>query len=122
MHDDSILDAPSEEEIKQQLKDENVKYLRIIGMLLVANIVLTFTVGDLSLTDIWVFYYLFYGLISGTAFLGFLIGLAFANVPYKNLDYNKRYTRASLICVAALYVLQIIGWLVYALLNTTGLI
>lgn len=122
MQDHNILDAPQEDELKQQLKDQNVKYLRISGVLLLVNIVTPFLIIDLdSEVVIWVIYYIAYGLISGVGFLGFLIGLAFAGIPYKGLDYNKRYVRASFLCVIGIYCLLIVGWLIYGVLQLAGI-
>ncbi len=121
MKDPSILDSEiTEIDNEQKLKNDRIKYLKIIIVLIIINTILFGIIvkNPKSITD-----NLLTALnanLIGFNVLGFLTGAIVALFPYKELSYKKKYLRSSLLTIMILQILMTIGIIFLGFMTLVG--
>ncbi len=121
MKDPSILDSENTEiNNEQKLKNDRIKYLKIIIVLIIINTILFGIIvkNPKSITD-----NLLTALnanLIGFNVLGFLIGAIVALFPYKELSYKKKYLRSSLLTIMILQILMAVGIISLGFMTLVG--
>lgn len=119
MTDKDPIDKINEVDIDSQLKANRKKYLISIGVLIIFNTIMfgilikgrDFTDNLLTSLNANLF---------GFNILGFMLGAIVAIFPYKELQYNKKYLRASLLTIVVLQLIMTIGLILIAFMRFLG--
>lgn len=114
--DENILDLPAGSEKSAPQKYSNRKYLIRIAILMIINTA-AFSLLPMDNRSAYErFLVAWKTFLIGIPFLGFVLGLIVAIIPYKGLGYDKKYLRSSLLTIYVLHFLIVILMLMNVIL------